>query len=137
MEFWDLQVIGGGLPGVELGLLHVDREVRGFGDFEAFLFTSIGDVHIAFEREDAFLSWHIEYQVHVVRYSHEFGERWSTKDGVIGAFEVRDHKIDIVDAEVIGRAELHRECDLPKRHRALSGENAPKLCVIRSEVGLS
>jgi hypothetical protein len=72
-----------------------------------------------------------------VRHDHELGKRWSTKDGVVSALEVHDHEVDIVSAEVVGSAEMYRERDLPERYRALSGKDAPKLCVIRFEVSLS
>jgi hypothetical protein len=32
---------------------------------------------------------------------------------------------------------LHRERDLPERYRTLSGENAPKLCLVGFEIGLA
>jgi hypothetical protein len=60
-----------------------------------------------------------------VRHDHEFGEHRSTKDGVVGAVEVRDHEVDVVGAEVLCSPKLHRERDLPERYRALSGENTP------------
>jgi hypothetical protein len=72
-----------------------------------------------------------------VRHGHELGKRWSTKDGVVSTLEVHDHEVDVVGAEVVRSAKLHRECDLPERYRALSGKDAPKLCIIRFEVSLS
>jgi hypothetical protein len=70
-------------------------------------------------------------------HGHELGKRWSTKDGVVGALEVRDHEVDLVGVEVVGIAELHKEHNLPERYRALFGKDAPKLCIIRFEVSLS
>jgi hypothetical protein len=60
-----------------------------------------------------------------------------TKDGVVSTLEIHDHEVDVVGAEVVGSAELYKECDLPERYRALSGKDAPKLCVVRFEVSLS
>jgi hypothetical protein len=60
-----------------------------------------------------------------------------TKDGVVSTLEVRDHKVDVVGAKVVGGAELYRERDLPERYRALSGKDTPKLCIVRFEVSLS
>jgi hypothetical protein len=56
---------------------------------------------------------------------------------MVCTLKVHDHKVDIVGAEVVGSAELHRERDLPERYRGLSGKDAPKLCIIRFEVSLS
>jgi hypothetical protein len=56
---------------------------------------------------------------------------------VVSTLEVRDHEVDVVGAEVVGSAKLHRERDLPKRYRALFGKDASKLCIVRFEVNLS
>jgi hypothetical protein len=55
---------------------------------------------------------------------------------MVGAVKVRDHEVDVVSAEVFCSPKLHRERDLPKRYRALSGENTPKLCLIGFEINL-
>jgi hypothetical protein len=62
-----------------------------------------------------------------VRHDYELGKRWSTKDGVVSTLKTYEHEVDVVGAEVVGSAELYRERDLPKRYRALSGKDAPKL----------
>jgi hypothetical protein len=72
-----------------------------------------------------------------VRYSHELGERWSTKYGVVSTLEVRDHKVNVVSVEVVWIAKFHREHDLPKRYGALSRKDAPELCIVRLEISLS
>jgi hypothetical protein len=72
-----------------------------------------------------------------VQYNHELGEHWSAKDGVVSTLEVRDHEVDIVGAKVAWSAKLHRERDLPERYRALSGKDAPELCIKRLEISLS
>jgi hypothetical protein len=100
-------------------------------------FIGIGCVNIASKSKDTLLDRHFEHQVRVVRHSHELGKRWSTKDVVVSTLEIYDHKVDVVGAKVVGSAELYRERDLPERYRALSGKDAPKLCVIRFEVSLS
>jgi hypothetical protein len=56
-------VVGGSLGGSDQGLLHVDREVGGFGHFETFLFIGVGSVDIASESEDSMLDRHLEHQV--------------------------------------------------------------------------
>jgi hypothetical protein len=56
---------------------------------------------------------------------------------VVSTLKVCDHKVDIVGAEVVWIAELHRERDLPERYGALSGKDAPKLCIVRFEISLS
>jgi hypothetical protein len=56
---------------------------------------------------------------------------------VVSTLKVCDHEVDVVGAEVVGIAELHRERDLPKRYRALSRKDAPKLCIVGFEVSLS
>jgi hypothetical protein len=72
-----------------------------------------------------------------VRYSHELGERWSAKDGVVSTLEVCDHEVDVVGAEVAWSAKLHRERDLPEGYRTLSGKDALELCIIRLQISLS
>jgi hypothetical protein len=56
---------------------------------------------------------------------------------MVSTLKVRDHEVDVVGVEVVGGAELYKECDLPERYRALSGKDAPKLYVVRFEVSLS
>jgi hypothetical protein len=58
-------------------------------------------------------------------------------DGVVSTLEVRDHEVNIVSAEVVWIAELHRERDLPERYGAVSGKDAPELCIVRLEISLS
>jgi hypothetical protein len=43
-----------------------------------------------------------------MRYGHEFGDRRATKDSMVGALEVSDHKVDIVGTKVVCCAKLHR-----------------------------
>ena len=40
--------------------------------------------------------------------AHEFGERWSTKDSMVGAVEVSNHEVDVVGMEVVQGTKLHR-----------------------------
>jgi hypothetical protein len=110
--------------------------VSGLCYLKAFLFIGIGSVNIASESKDTLLSRHFEHQVRVVWHDHELSKRWSTKDGMVSTLEIRDHKVDVVGAEVVGSAELYRERDLPERYRALSEKDAPKLCIVRFEVSL-
>ena len=45
------------------GFCHLNREVKGFGDLEAFLLASVCCVNIASDGQDALLGWHLEDQV--------------------------------------------------------------------------
>jgi hypothetical protein len=56
---------------------------------------------------------------------------------VVSTLEVRDHEVNVVSAEVVWIAELHKECDLPERYGALSRKDAPELCIVRLEISLS
>jgi hypothetical protein len=56
---------------------------------------------------------------------------------VVSTLEVRDHKVDVVGAEMVWIAELHRERDLLERYGTLLGKDALELCVIRLEINLS
>jgi hypothetical protein len=47
-----------------------------------------------------------------MRYCHELGQGWSAKDGMVCSLEVRNDKVDMVDAEVVGSAKLDRQRDL-------------------------
>jgi hypothetical protein len=111
--------------------------LRGQCHLKAFLFTGIGSVNIASKSKDTLLGRHFEHQVRVVRHSHEFGEHWSTKDGVVSTLKVLNHEVDIVGVEVVWIAELHREHDLPERYGALSRKDALELCIVRPEISLS
>jgi hypothetical protein len=55
---------------------------------------------------------------------------------VVGAIKIHDHEVDVVGAEVFCSSKLHRKRDLPKRYRALSGENTLELCLIGFEINL-
>jgi hypothetical protein len=35
------------------------------------------------QREYTGRTWHLEYQVRVVRYRHELGDSWSAEDGIV------------------------------------------------------
>jgi hypothetical protein len=56
---------------------------------------------------------------------------------MVSTLEVRDHEVDVVGAEVVWIAELHRERDLPERYGALSRKDALELCIVRLEISLS
>ena len=92
---------GWGILGIERGLGHVNREVVSLCYFEAVILTGVSYVDVAPESKNPLLSRHIEHQIPVVRYGHELGERWSAKDSMVGAFEVSDHEVDVVGAEVV------------------------------------
>jgi hypothetical protein len=56
---------------------------------------------------------------------------------MVGAVKVRDHKVDVVSAEVFCSPKLHRERDLPERYRFLSREDTLELCLIGFEINLA
>jgi hypothetical protein len=56
---------------------------------------------------------------------------------VVSTLEVRNHKVNVVDAEVVWIAKLHRERDLPERYGAMFGKDALELCIVRLEISLS
>jgi hypothetical protein len=56
---------------------------------------------------------------------------------MVSTLEVRDHEVDVVGAEVVWIAELHRERDLPERYGALSRKDALELRIVRLEIILS
>ena len=62
--------------------------------------------------EDPLLRRHLQHQVRVVRHGHELGESWLAEDGAVRCVEVGDQEVDVVNAEVIGGAELHGLGDL-------------------------
>jgi hypothetical protein len=52
------------------------------------------------KREYTGRTWHLEYQVRVMRYRHELGDSWSAEDGMIGTLGVRDFELDALGAVV-------------------------------------
>jgi hypothetical protein len=43
-----------------------------------------------------------------VWHNHKLGKSWSAKDGMVRRVEVGNQEVDVVDAEVLGGAELYR-----------------------------
>ena len=62
--------------------------------------------------EDPLLYWHLQHQVCVVWHDHKLSEGWSAKDGMVHRVEVSNHKVDVVNMEVLGSAELYWQCNL-------------------------
>ena len=62
-----------------------------------------------------------------MRYSHELGQSWPTKYGVVGGVEVGGVEADVLDAVVASHVELYWEGDLskqfgcPTRYHTLEG----------------
>jgi hypothetical protein len=56
---------------------------------------------------------------------------------MVSTLEVRDREVNVVGAEVVWIAKLHRERDLPERYGSLSEKDAPELCIVRLEISLS
>jgi hypothetical protein len=53
---------------------------------------------------------------------------------MVCSLEVRDDEVNIVDAEVVGDAELDCQCDLSQRLRGLPQEHSLERCIIRLKV---
>lgn len=62
---------------------------------------------VSTEGKSPLLSQHLEHQVPLVGYGHEFGNAWSAEDGVVDPLEIHDDPVDLVDAEMLWGAELH------------------------------
>ena len=62
----------------------------------------------------------------VVRYSHELGQSWLTKYGVVGSVEVSDVEVNMLDAVVAYRAELYWYGDLSKQFGGPTRYHTPK-----------
>jgi hypothetical protein len=69
-----------------------------------------------------------------VRYCHELGQSWSAKYGMVRSFKVHNDEVDIIDAEMVGGAKLHWQCDLAQGLRGLPREHALERWVVRIEV---
>ena len=53
------------------------------------------------QREYSFWSWHLKYEVHVMRDSHEFDQSWPAEDGMVGSLEVSDLELDVLSAVMV------------------------------------
>ena len=47
-----------------------------------------------------------------MRHGHELGKSWPAKDGVVCRVEIGDEEVDVIDAKMLGGAELNRQCNL-------------------------
>jgi hypothetical protein len=56
---------------------------------------------------------------------------------MVSTLEVCHHEVDVVGAEVVWIAKLHKERDLPERYGALSRKDALELCIVRLKISLS
>ena len=69
----------------------------------------------AWDRDDSAASRHLEDIVAVMGHRHELGQGWIPKDGVVWQMNVRDVKVDELDAVVLAFPEGDREAELPYR----------------------
>ena len=70
-------------------------------EFYSFCVTVVGSLQVPLQREYSFGSWHLEYEVDVMRDSHKLGQSGSAEDGVIGSLEVSDLELDVLGAVVL------------------------------------
>ena len=89
-------------------VLHADGDVSSLGERNAFILIGVGDVEVGTQGEDPLFHWHLQHQVCVVRHGHKLGEGWVAKDGMVRCVEVGNQEVVVVDAEVLGGAELYR-----------------------------
>ena len=47
-----------------------------------------------------------------MQHGHELGKSWWAEDGMVRRGEIGDEEVDIIDVEVLGGAELYRQCNL-------------------------
>ena len=71
----------------------------------------------------------------MVSYSHELGQRWVPKDGVVRQANVSDVEVDELGAVVVACPEGDREADLPNRDRGAVGDTGERLGWLKLAVG--
>jgi hypothetical protein len=69
-------------------------------EFHSLCVAVEGYLQVPLQREYTGRTWHLEYQVYVVRYRHELGDSWSAEDGMVASLEVRDFELDVLGAVV-------------------------------------
>ena len=72
-----------------------------------FLVALEGHKEVPSQGEYSCVAWHLEEQVHIVCYCHEFSQRRSSQYGVVGRFEVSYFELDVLHPEVL----FCTECD--------------------------
>ena len=63
----------------------------------------------------------------MMSHSHELGESWVAKDGVVRQANVGDVKVDELGAVVVARPEGDWEADLPNRNCGAIGDSGERL----------
>ena len=71
----------------------------------------------------------------MVSYSHELGQRWVPKDGVVRQANVSDVEVDELGAVVVACPKGDREADLPSRDRGAVGDTGERLGWLKLAVG--
>ena len=92
--------------------MHADGDFSSLGDRDAFLLIGVGNIEVGAQGEDSLLRRHLQHQVSALRHDHKLGEGWSAKDGMVCRVEVCNQEVDVVDAKVLGGAELYQQCNL-------------------------
>jgi hypothetical protein len=87
--------------------LHADGDVDSLSEHEALLLVVVGDIEVGAQGDDPLLHQHLHHLVRLVQHDHELGKSWSAKNGVVRHVEVSNQEVDIVNAEVLGGAELY------------------------------
>ena len=126
LQLWDLHDVGGHCLGFGDHASHLDGEVGGFSKSETLCLAGVGNEEVGPQSQDSYRRRHLQHQISVVQYSHELGQSWPTKYGVVGGVEVGDIEVDVLDAVVASRGELYREGDLSKRFGGPAKYHTPK-----------
>ena len=107
LQLWDLHVIGGHRLGFGDHVNHLDGEVGGFYEGKTLCLAGVGDGEVGPQSQNSYRQWHLQHQIRVVRYSHELGQSWLTKYGMVRGVEVGNVEVDVLDVVVACCAELY------------------------------
>ena len=89
-----------------------------------FLVALEGLEEVSTEGKYSCIARHLEEQVYIMWYCHEFGERRSSQNGMIGRFEVGYFELDVLRPEVLFCIECDWKGDRAYWCRRISGDNA-------------
>jgi hypothetical protein len=64
-------------------------------ELHVFDVTIVGNLQVPLQRE------YSGRTLHIVGNRHKLGESWSAEDGMVGSFEVRNLKLDVLGAVVL------------------------------------
>src|SRR4051812_30161509 len=77
--------------------------------------TDKGILLVTRDRDDAYRAWHLEHVVCVVRGRHEFGERWTAENSIVGQRKIGNVKSDPLCPKVQLAAKCYWQRYLPLR----------------------